>query len=69
VVSPVTAYQNKWPSDWQQHWFYHTVTPLTPGESQPLATKELPPVSRVLHEEPLLPRRRRICDDASLIRA
>jgi hypothetical protein len=43
VVSPVTAYRNKWPSDWQQHWFYHTVTPLSPGESHPLATKELPP--------------------------
>jgi hypothetical protein len=24
VVSPVTAYHNKWPSDWQQHWLYHT---------------------------------------------
>jgi hypothetical protein len=43
VVSPVTAYRNKWPSDWQQQWLYHTVTPLTPGESHPLATKELPP--------------------------
>jgi hypothetical protein len=31
VVSPVTAYRNKWPSDWQQHWLYHTVTPLVPG--------------------------------------
>jgi hypothetical protein len=28
VVSPVTAYRNKWPSDWQQHWFYYTVNPL-----------------------------------------
>jgi hypothetical protein len=46
VVSPVTAYRNKWPSDWQQHWLYHTVTPPAPGESRPLATKELPP----LHE-------------------
>jgi hypothetical protein len=46
VVSPVTAYRNKWPSDWQQHWLYHTVTPPAPGESHPLATKELPP----LHE-------------------
>jgi hypothetical protein len=27
VVSPVTAYRNKWPSDWQQHWFYYTVSP------------------------------------------
>jgi hypothetical protein len=31
VVSPVTVYRNKWPSDWQQHWLYHTVTPLTLG--------------------------------------
>jgi hypothetical protein len=30
VVSPVTAYRNKWPSDWQQHWFYYTVNPLLP---------------------------------------
>jgi hypothetical protein len=30
VVSPVTAYQNKWPSDWQQHWFYYAVSPLLP---------------------------------------
>jgi hypothetical protein len=43
VVSPVTAYCNKWPSDWQQQWLYHTVTPPVPGESHPLATKELPP--------------------------
>jgi hypothetical protein len=43
VVSPVTAYRNKWPSDWQQQWLYHTVTPLAPGELHPLATKELPP--------------------------
>jgi hypothetical protein len=31
VVSPVTAYRNKWPSDWQQHWLYHNVTPLVAG--------------------------------------
>jgi hypothetical protein len=30
VVSPLTAYHNKWPSDWQQHWLYHTVTPPAP---------------------------------------
>jgi hypothetical protein len=30
VVSPVTAYRNKWPSDWQQHWFYYAVSPLLP---------------------------------------
>jgi hypothetical protein len=30
VVSPVTAYRNKWPSDWQQHWFYYTLSPLLP---------------------------------------
>jgi hypothetical protein len=43
IVSPVTAYRNKWPSDRQQQWLYHTVTPPAPGESHPLATKELPP--------------------------
>jgi hypothetical protein len=31
VVSPVTAYRYKWPSYWQQHWFYHSVTPPSPG--------------------------------------
>jgi hypothetical protein len=30
VVSPVTVYRNKWPSDWKQHWFYYTVSPLPP---------------------------------------
>jgi hypothetical protein len=44
VVSPVTAYRNKWPSDWQQHWLYHDVTPLVTGEPHPLATKVLPPL-------------------------
>jgi hypothetical protein len=44
VVSPVTAYRNKWPSDWQQHWLYHTMTPLVPGKPHPLYTKELPPL-------------------------
>jgi hypothetical protein len=43
IVSPMTAYRNKWPSDRQQQWLYHTVTPPAPGESHPLATKELPP--------------------------
>jgi hypothetical protein len=43
VVSPVTTHRNKCPSDWQQHWLYHTVTPPAPGESHPLATKDLPP--------------------------
>jgi hypothetical protein len=55
VVSPVTAYRNKWPSDWQQHWLYHTVTPPAPGESHPLATKELPPFmsrTRRIHPAP-----------------
>jgi hypothetical protein len=27
VVSPVTAYWNKWPSDRQQHWFFYSVSP------------------------------------------
>jgi hypothetical protein len=31
VVSPMTAYRNNCPSDWQQHWLYHTVTPPAPG--------------------------------------
>jgi hypothetical protein len=30
VVSPVTTYRNKWSLDWQQHWFYYTVSPLLP---------------------------------------
>jgi hypothetical protein len=44
VVSPVTAYRNKWPLDWQQHWLYHTETPLVLGEPLPLATRVLPPL-------------------------
>jgi hypothetical protein len=55
VVSPVTAYRNKWPSDWQQHWLYHTVTPPTPGESHPLATKELPPLHESYAKNPSCP--------------
>jgi hypothetical protein len=55
VVSPVTAYRNKWPSDWQQHWFYHTVTPPSPGESHPLATKELPPLHESYTKNPSCP--------------
>jgi hypothetical protein len=42
----MTTYRKKWPSDWQQHWLYHTVTPLASREPHPLATRELPP----LHE-------------------
>jgi hypothetical protein len=56
VVSPVTAYRNKWPSDWQQHWLYHTVTPPTPGESHPLATKELPPLHELTQRTPPAPK-------------
>jgi hypothetical protein len=55
VVSPVTAYWNKWPSDWQQHWFYHAVTTLSPGESHPLATKELPPLHESYAKNPSCP--------------
>jgi hypothetical protein len=57
VVSPVTAYRNKWPSDWQQQWLYHTVTPLAPGESLPLATKELPPLHDSYSKKSVVPQR------------
>jgi hypothetical protein len=52
VVSHVTAYRNKWPSDWQQHWLYHIVTPPSPGESHPLATKELPSLHELYTKNP-----------------
>jgi hypothetical protein len=55
VVSPVTAYRNKWPSDWQQHWFYYTVNPPSSGGSHPLATKELPPLHESYAKNPLCP--------------
>jgi hypothetical protein len=56
VVSPVTAYRNKWPSDWQQHWLYHTVTPLAPGEPHPLSTRELPPLHDSYTKNPSCPK-------------
>jgi hypothetical protein len=55
VVSPVTACRNKRPSDWQQHWLYHTVTPPAPGESHPLATKELHPLHESYAKNPSCP--------------
>jgi hypothetical protein len=55
MVSPVTAYRNKWPSDWQQHWFYYTVSPPSPGGSHPLATKELPPLHESYAKNPSCP--------------
>jgi hypothetical protein len=55
VVSPVTAYRNKWPSDWQQHWLYHTVTPPAPEECHPQATKELPPLHESYAKNPSCP--------------
>jgi hypothetical protein len=55
VVSPVTAYRNKWPSDWQQHWLYHTVTPPAPGKSHPLSTKELPSLHESYAKNPSCP--------------
>jgi hypothetical protein len=55
VVSPMTAYHNKWPSDWQQHWLYHTVTPLASGEPHPLATRELPPLHHSYTKNPACP--------------
>jgi hypothetical protein len=55
VVSPVTAYQNKWPSDWQQHWFYYMVNPPSPGGSHPLTIKELPPLHESYAKNPSCP--------------
>jgi hypothetical protein len=55
VVSPVTAYRNKWPSDWQQHWLYHDVTPLVAGEPHPLATKVMPPFHESYTKNPTCP--------------
>jgi hypothetical protein len=55
VVSPVTAYRNKWPTDWQQHWFYYTLSPPTSGGSHPLATKELPPLHESYAKNPSCP--------------
>jgi hypothetical protein len=55
VVSPMTAYRNKWPSEWQQHWVYHMVTPPSPEESHPLATKELPPLHESYAKNPFCP--------------
>jgi hypothetical protein len=57
VVSPVNAYRNKWPSVWQLHWFYHTVTPFSPGEYHPLATEELPPLHDSYTKNPFVPLR------------
>jgi hypothetical protein len=57
VVSPVTAYRNKWPSDWQQHWFYYAVSPLLPEGLTPGYEGAASP-SRVLWEEPFVPRKR-----------
>jgi hypothetical protein len=57
VVSPVTAYRNKWPSDWQQHWLYHDVTPLVEGESHPLAMKVLPPFHESYTKNLVCPKR------------
>jgi hypothetical protein len=56
VVSPMTAYRNKWPLDWQQQWLYHTVTPLAPGESRPLATKEPPPFTSRIRKNRCAPK-------------
>jgi hypothetical protein len=56
VVSPITAYRNKWPSDWQQQWLYHTVTPPALRESHPLATEELPPFMSRIRRTPPAPR-------------
>jgi hypothetical protein len=56
VVSPVTAYHNKWPSNWQQHWLYHTVTSLVLGEPHPLAMRELPPLHVSYTKNPACPK-------------
>jgi hypothetical protein len=55
VVGPVTAYHNKWPSDWQQHRLYHTVTPLVLGELHPLAMRDLPPLHDSYTKNPACP--------------
>jgi hypothetical protein len=55
VVSPVTAYRNKWTSDWQQHWFYYTVSHPTPGGTHPLAIKEQPPLHESYAKNPSCP--------------
>jgi hypothetical protein len=55
VVSPVTAYRNKWPSNWQQHWLYHNVTPLIAGEPYPLATRVMPPLHDSYTKNPAFP--------------
>jgi hypothetical protein len=51
----VTAYRNKWPSDWQQHWLYHTMTPLVSGEPHPLAMRVLPPLHDSYTKNPACP--------------
>jgi hypothetical protein len=55
VVRPMIAYRNKWPSDWQQHCLYHTMTPLASGEPHPLATRELPPLHDSYAKNPACP--------------
>jgi hypothetical protein len=57
VVSPVTAYRNKWPSDCQQHWLYHTVTQFVFWQPHPLATREMPPLHDSYTKNPACPDR------------
>jgi hypothetical protein len=60
----VTAYHNKWPSDWQQHWLYHDVTTLVAGGAAPAGYEGAASSSRFMHEESGLSRRGRVCYDA-----
>jgi hypothetical protein len=55
VVSPVTAYRNKWPSDWQQHWFYYTVSPLLPKGLTPWLRRSCHPFMNFTRRTPRAP--------------
>jgi hypothetical protein len=41
VSSPVTAYKNKWPSDWTSFWFYHKVALDDATQSHNLITDKI----------------------------
>jgi hypothetical protein len=56
VVSPVTAYRNKWPSDWQQHWFYYTVDPLLPEGLTPWPRRSCQPFMSLTRRTPRAPK-------------
>jgi hypothetical protein len=56
VVSPVMAYQNKCPSDWQQHWFYYTVSPPSLGGSHPWPRRSCHPFMNRTRRTPHAPK-------------